>query len=609
MGMAFARSSDMLDRLLPSPRMVEVDTVDVGAPASRVWELVRHENLARSPLIRALFALRALPERMRGKSGATEIRIDGLRSTREHPGFQVLAEEPGHEVAVGAIGQVWHPEIPFVHVGSADEFHAFAEPDFAKVAWALRVVPRGEVACRVEVEVRVDATDDDAWRKFKRYFVLIGPGSRFIRQTLLASIVRELGTPESKENERPLAGDDLLPDAAAQVTQAITIAAPPERIWPWLLQIGCRRAGFYAVDALDNGGEASARELHPEWLHLDVGQVLPATPEGDDGFEVLRVEAPRALVLGGLFDSDRHRQLPFAGQRPAAYWQITWAFVLEPLGPASTRVLARARAAFASERRLHLATIRPVHRFMQAAMLRHLAQRVEGRLPRDDVHDVRAGLGGGALIIAAFLTPFLRRARSHWGLSRELAERSYPGDELVPLPRTSFTHGVEIEVPAERAWQWVTQIGADRGGFYSYQWLENLLGCEVQNAEIVHPEWEAKVGQSLVLHPAPDAPRLPIVAVERLRHVLAFAGEDPQARAAGKPWSAVTWLFFVEAVGEGSCRVISRYRAACSDDVATRLAYGPTLLEPVSFVMDRRMLLGLKQRAERSEIEPPRRHF
>jgi hypothetical protein len=282
--------------------------------------------------------------------------------------------------------------------------------------------------------------------------------------------------------------------------------------------------------------------------------------------------------------------------------------VLETLGPASTRVLARVRAAFARDRRLHLATIRPVHHLMQAAMLRHLAQRVEGRLPRDDMHDVREGLGGGALMIAAFLSPFLRRTRSHWGLSRGLAERSYPGDELVPLPRTSFTHGVEIAAPADRVWPWVAQIGADRGGFYSYQWLENLVGCEVHNAEIVHPEWEAKVGQSLVLHPGPEAPRLPIVGVERGRYVLAFAGEDGQARDAGKPWSAVSWLFFVEPLGERRCRVISRYRAACSDDVATRLAYGPTLLEPVSFVMDRRMLLGVKERVERGEIEPAHGH-
>jgi hypothetical protein len=203
-------------------------------------------------------------------------------------------------------------------------------------------------------------------------------------------------------------------------------------------------------------------------------------------------------------------------------------------------------------------------------------------------------------MIAAFLSPFLRGARSHWGLPEELATRAYPGDELVPAPRSSFTHGVEIAAPAERVWPWVAQIGADRAGFYSYQWLENLVGCEVTNAEVVHPEWEIEIGQALVLHPGPKAPRLPVVGVERGRHVLAFAAADDQARAHGKPWAAVSWLFFLEPLGDDRCRFVSRYRAACSDDLASRLAFGPTLLEPISFAMDRRMLLGVKERVERA---------
>jgi hypothetical protein len=62
----------------------------------------------------------------------------------------------------------------------------------------------------------------------------------------------------------------------------------------------------------------------------------------------------------------------------------------------------------------------------------------------------------------------------------------------------------------------------------------------------------------------------------------------------------VTWLFFIEPIGEERCRIISRFRAACSDDLATRLSYGPTVMEPVSFAMDRRMLMGIKARSERS---------
>jgi hypothetical protein len=65
-------------------------------------------------------------------------------------------------------------------------------------------------------------------------------------------------------------------------------------------------------------------------------------------------------------------------------------------------------------------------------------------------------------------------------------------------------------------------------------------------------------------------------------------------------WVEVTWLFLVEPLGQERCRVISRYRCATSDDFATRLQFGPTLVEPVSFAMDRRMLQGIKARAERA---------
>jgi hypothetical protein len=588
----------MLDRLIPTPRLLELDHVELAAAPERVWELVRHGNLAPSPAIKALFALRTLPDRLRGKEVDLAIRLDDLESSADRPGFQILAEDPPREFVVGAIGKVWHLEIPFVHVGSAAAFGSFKDAGFVKVAWAVRITPHGERDSKLEFELRVDATDDASWRKFERYFRLIGPGSHFVRRVLLASLERELGTPAAKENERPLAGDELLPDATVQTTHGVTIAAPPERIWPWLLQMGCRRAGFYSVDALDNAGVRSARELHPELLELEVGQILPATPEGDGGFEVLRVEALRALILGGLYDAGTSRQLAFVSPRPERFWQVTWSFVLEPLDSDTTRLHVRARAAFPKSGRLHAATIRPVHHFMQSAMLRHLAERAEDRLPRDDFRDVVDGVGGVAVMLAAFLSPLLRRPRLHWGVDEATANRSYPGDDLVSEPRWGWTHGVEIAAPAAKVWPWIAQIGVDRGGFYSYQWLENIIGCNVRNAETIHPEWQAQVGQPLTLHPNPNAPRLEIVAVEPERYLLAQGRVDAGARAAGKPWADVTWLFFVEPLDRGRCRLISRYRVACSEELRTRLAFGPTLIEPVGFAMDRRMLLGVKERAE-----------
>ena len=585
-----------LDRVIPAPALVESDEIDLAAAPSRVWELVRHGDLGESPLVHALFAVRTLPERLAGrKAGDLTLRIDDLASSKESPGFQVLSDD-GHEVVVGAIGKVWHLEIPFVHVRDADAFRAFADPGFVKVAWALRVSPLGDRDTRLTFEVRVDATDADSWSKFRRYFALIGPGSHFIRRSILASLSRRLGTPESREETRALAGDEFLPDAAAQITHGITIGATPEAIWPWLVQMGGRRAGFYSIDALDNDAVRSAREVHPELQRLEIGEVIPATPAGEDGFEVLAIEPNRALVLGGLYDADAKRQRAFAAGRPEHYWHATWAFVLEPLDAATTRLHVRARASFPPTGRFHAEWIRPVHDLMQTAQLRHLAARVEGRLPKDDWRDVAEGVGGAAIMAAAFLTPFMRGQRNHWGLSPELLDRPYPGDEIVASPRWSWTHGIEIDAPAEEVWPWVAQLGADRGGFYSYQWLENVVGCEVRNAESIHADWAIHVGDTLKLHP--KMPALEIAALEPGRFFVAHSPTDTKARQEGKPWADLTWLFLLEPLGEKRSRLTSRYRCATSDDLATRLSFGAAILEPIGFAMDRRMLLGVKARVE-----------
>lgn len=590
-----------LDDLVPHPRLLEIDRVDVASPPDRIWALLRHGDLARSRVVRWLFALRAVPARLAGEPpGSGSLRLDDLTSSVARPGFSILVDRPPHEVALGAIGRVWQPDITFEHVDGADAFAAFMRPGFAKVAWAIRVAPLGARDTRVEVEVRVDTTDEESAAKFRRYFRLVGPASRFIRRSTLAALAREHGTPASHERDRAIAGDALLPDAAGEMTDGITIATPPDAIWPWLVQMGADRAGFYAIDALDNDGAPSAREVHPELQRLAVGDVLHATPGGKDGFEVLAIDPPRALVLGGLWDVDGKRQLPFASARPESYWHVTWAFELEALGDGSTRLHVRARAAFSDDERAHAAWIRPVHWLMERAQLRHLAARAEGRLARDGAHDVLEGIGGAARAALALLSPFARDARGHWGVDAETAARSFPGDELVASPAWGWTHGVAIDAPAERVWPWIAQIGADRGGFYSYQWLENVVGCGVRNAETIHPEWAMREGDALSLHP--KMPPLRVVSVAPGRHVVAFAAPDATARDAGHPWASASWAFFVEPLGTSRCRVISRFRTACSDDVASRLASGPTLTEPIGFAMDRRMLLGVKERAERALV-------
>ena len=587
-----------LDRVIPTPALLEVDVVDLAIPPNRAWEVLRHGDLGGSPLVRALFAARTWPDRTARKPPGEErsLRIDDLESSTTHPGFQVLVDEPGHEVVIGAIGKVWHLEIPFVHAADAEAFNRFSEPGFIKVAWALRISPRGEQDTHVELELRVDATDADAWSKFRRYFALIGPASRFIRTSLLSSLAREYGSPESQEERRALPGDELLPDAGGQITHGVTIAARPEAIWPWLVQMGCGRAGFYSIDALDNEGVRSAREVHPELQRLRVGDVVPATPDGEDGFEVLVIEPARVLVLGGLYDADARRQRPFDSERPEHFWQVTWSFVLEALDESSTRLHVRARAAFPTTGRLHAEWMKPMHHLMQTAQLRHLAARIEHRLSHDGAGDIAEGIGGAAVMVAAFLTPFMRKERSHWGVDADVAARVFPGDAMIAAPRWSWTHGVEIDASPTEVWPWIAQLGANRAGFYSYQWLENVMGCDLQNAETIHSDWAIKQGDALVLHP--KMPPLPVVALEEGHFFVVHAAADAAARGTGRPWAEATWLFFLEPIGEGRTRLISRYRCATSEDLRSRLGFGPGLGEPVGFAMDRRMLLGVKARVE-----------
>ena len=142
------------------------------------------------------------------------------------------------------------------------------------------------------------------------------------------------------------------------------------------------------------------------------------------------------------------------------------------------------------------------------------------RLAGITVRGCPQGAAGVAVMVAALLTPFSRGRRGRWGAAAAAATRQYPGDELVREPRWGWTHVIGIDAPAESVWPWVAQVGADRGGFYSYQWLENLIGCQLRNAATIHPQWAAREGGELRLHP--NAPPLRTVTVQPGRALVAY---------------------------------------------------------------------------------------
>jgi len=106
-----------------------------------------------------------------------------------------------------------------------------------------------------------------------------------------------LGRASAEERRRRLPGDELVPHPKWTITHAITIDAPPEAVWPWIIQLGSGRAGWYAYDRIDNGGVLSAHRIVPKLQHVAVGDVMPALPGSRNAFIVSEVVPERALVL------------------------------------------------------------------------------------------------------------------------------------------------------------------------------------------------------------------------------------------------------------------------------------------------------------------------
>ncbi len=205
-------------------------------------------------------------------------------------------------------------------------------------------------------------------------------------------------------------------------------------------------------------------------------------------------------------------------------------------------------------------------------------------------------LGGVLRIGGAMLSPFLRPRRTRWGATDEELRRRYPGDEVVTRPAWAATHAITIHAPAVEVWRWVVQIGQGRGGLYSYERLENLVGCRIRNTERILDEHQrVTVGDSIRLHP--DV-AMEVVARE-VGSFLLLQG-NPSGDGENGPEMALitTWLLFLDERDDGATRLISRTRYEHGPGFWNALAGGPWLLEPISFVMERKMLRVIKALVE-----------
>jgi hypothetical protein len=193
-----------------------------------------------------------------------------------------------------------------------------------------------------------------------------------------------------------------------------------------------------------------------------------------------------------------------------------------------------------------------------------------------------AALGLIVVLATAALLPWMDR----WGATDDEIAASLTGDELVPSPRIGYTRAISINAAPEDVYPWVVQLGAEKGGMYSYEWFEtNILQCELINADRIHEEWQdLKVGDPMKMCPGTSGPPpYEIAILEPGRAIVMGHKQNGQ-------WVEV-WQFHFIPQGDGTTRLVIRSRSAAEGWIWDAM-------RPGEFIMMRGMLQGIKERAE-----------
>ena len=203
------------------------------------------------------------------------------------------------------------------------------------------------------------------------------------------------------------------------------------------------------------------------------------------------------------------------------------------------------------------------------------ARRWPQRLPSGGARRGAWGLTAAGIVAPAVYAGVARPRLLTWGSTEEERRRDYPGD-TDHGPWFRYTRAVTVHAPAEEVWRWLVQIGQDRGGFYSYDWLENLAGCRLSSADRVHPEWQdLAAGDPLTIFPG---------------FATSFTAIDPPRSLVIQDWGS----YVVEPVDERTCRLVARGH---QDRGPGALGYVLAIELPHA-IMEHRMLVGIKRRAE-----------
>jgi hypothetical protein len=185
------------------------------------------------------------------------------------------------------------------------------------------------------------------------------------------------------------------------------------------------------------------------------------------------------------------------------------------------------------------------------------------------------------IFIALVYWIFIRPQHINWGATSAETNKKLPCDEFISPNRIVSTRAITINATKEKVWPWIAQTGQNRGGFNSYYWLENLFGAKMVNAKIIHPEWQNPQPGDTVYYGKNEG--YAMISAAKKNEYYSLSG----------------WTFYLQTIDNATTKLILRYPSmeVKQSKLSTIYYYG--LFEPLHFIMESGMMMGIKQKAER----------
>ena len=195
----------------------------------------------------------------------------------------------------------------------------------------------------------------------------------------------------------------------------------------------------------------------------------------------------------------------------------------------------------------------------------------------------------GLLAVVIVAVVLLLPGMDRWGATDAELRQALPGDAFLTNPRITYTRAISIAAAPEEVYPWIVQLGGDKGGMYSYEWLEHLAQCKLVNADSIHPEWQnLEVGDLVKMCPGDFGPPAYQVAEIIPDHAIIIGHFENGA------WVDI-WQFVVLPAEDGTTRLVLRSQDA-------KEGWFWQAFRPMEFIMARGMLRGIKERVELTAV-------